>query len=316
MKKETYIENILSEANAYKEGNPSDAFITLLNQLDECEESEHDDILLSIAQSLKKLDSPAGVGLLGVWYGGFVEHGREPEPYIPYLMESFLRFGKMAVANKSVNAIAGLEIGLDYLGQSLVAHLARSSSSCEELREDDELLDSIEEIEEFSNGGMWINELLQKVSDTLVVIHAEKKVGVRVHYKNLSNCFHLFTLLQEAIAHVMPEAKELSEEILHIAKTGEYINDDDSDDAWWHYGQAFSKEADVLASVFGELSPNSISRINGEQVMFLWSPIFEKRSWGSNFFRPYLEAMPPSVELIDVLTESEVEEWLSKGNKK
>jgi len=67
--------------------------------------------------------------------------------------------------------------------------------------------------------------------------------------------------------------------------------------------------------VFGEVSPNIISRVNGEQVMLLWSPIFEKRSWDSDFFRPYLEAMPPSVELVDVLTEREVEEWLSKGNK-
>jgi hypothetical protein len=177
------------------------------------------------------------------------------------------------------------------------------------LAQDEELLDKIEEIAEFSNGAMWIDELFQKVSDTLIVIHAEKKVGVRVRYENISNCFHLFTLLQESIASVMPGSKETSEEILEIAKKGEYINENDSDEAWWHYGDFFSKKANIFSSIFGEISPSSISRVNGEQVMLLWSPILAKRTWGCDFCRPYLDAMPPSVELIEVLTDNEVDKF-------
>jgi hypothetical protein len=112
----------------------------------------------------------------------------------------------------------------------------------------------------------------------------------------------------------MPGSKETSEEILEIAKKGEYVNENDSDEAWWHYGDVFSKEADVLSSVFGEISPSSISRVNGEQVMLLWSPIFEKRTWGCNFCRPYLDAMPPSVELIEVLTDNEVNKFFEDKN--
>jgi len=307
MREKNYIEALLKEADAYKDGNPSDEFITLLNQISEFEEREKDDILLSIVKSLKQIDSPLGVGLLAIWFGGFVENGKNPEPYIPYLMDSFLHFGNMALEDKTTQNVVGLEMGLTYLGQSLVAHLARSSTVRSELSQNEELLDKIDDISEFSNGAMWIYEVFQKVSDTLVVIHAEEKVGVRVRYENISTCFHLFTLLQESIAEVMPGSKESPEEILQIAKTGEYVNEDDRDEAWWHYGQGFSKEANVLNSVFGELSPSSISRVNGEQLMLLWSPILDGRFWGCDFCRPYLEAMPPSVELVEVLTQDEVD---------
>ena len=305
----TYIEKILNEANAYKDGNPSDEFVTLLNQITEFEESEQDALLLTVAQSFTEVNSPLGMGLLAVWFGGFIENGKSSEPYISYLLERLLHFGDLAVKDKSTQNIVGLEMGLNYLGQSLVAHLARCSTVREALSEDEVLLDKIEEIAEFSNGAMWIDELFQKVSDTLVVIHAEEKVGVRVRYENISNCFHLFTLLQKSIATVMPGSKETSAEILQIAKTGDYFNQDDSDEAWWHYGHAFSKEADVMSTVFGEVSPSSISRVNGEQLILLWSPILAKRTWGCDFCRPYLEAMPPSVELLEVLTEDEVSRY-------
>ena len=308
MKKERYIKALLNEANAYKEGNPSDEFVELLSQISDFEESKRDALLLNIAQSLKQVNSPIGAGLLAVWFGGFVENGKNPEPFIPYLLKSFLHFGSLAVENKSTQNIVGLEMGLQYFGQSLVALLARSSTIREELSEDESVLDKIENIAEFSSSGIWIEEVFKKVSDSLLVIHAQERVGVRVQYKNISNCFHLFSLLQECIADVMPGSKNISDKILQIAKTGEYINEDDSDEAWWHYGQAFSKEADMMSSVFGEPSPHSISRINGEQVILLWEPILSKRIWDCDFCRPYLEAMPPSVELIDILTENEVDE--------
>jgi len=307
MTEKNYVEALLKEAAAYKEGNPSDEFVTLLNQISEFEESKRDEILLSIVKSLKQVDSPLGVGLLGVWFGGFVENGKNPEPYIPYLIECFLHFGNMALEDKTTQNVVGLEMGLTYLGQSLVAHLARSSTMRSELSQNEELLDKLDDISEFSSGAMWVYEVFKKVSDTLVVIHAEEKVGVRVRYENISTCFHLFTLLQESIAEVMPGSKKISESILQIAKTGEYVNEDDTDEAWWHYGQGFSKESDPLSTVFGELSPSSISRVNGEQLMLLWSPILSERLWDCNFCRPYLEAMPPSVELIEVLTQDEVD---------
>ena len=162
-------------------------------------------------------------------------------------------------------------------------------------------------MEHLSTGAVWVLQLLRQRSGQLVVLNIANKKGVVVCYENISNCFHLFTLLQAALGPVMPDARTVSEHLLDIAR-GE-SEENGHDEAWWHYGQAYVPEPTVAASVWGELGPDSISSIDGWQVLLLWPPILPSRSWDTSFFLPILHARPPKVEVMEVLSPSDVEAW-------
>jgi hypothetical protein len=197
---------------------------------------------------------------------------------------------------------------LEMLGQSAVAHLSRDTDLLGSLRSDDLAHRILEAAANWSAGPMWVMEVLRQRSGELIVLHGVEAKGYRVRYLNLSNCFHLFTLLQCAFGkNMMPGGKKPVVSTLAVAlgKGNEMVHDQ----AWWHYGQGTSPSPALASMVFGEATLDSIETIEGEQVLLLWPPILESRGWDGGFFSPLLAATPPSVRIVNELDLAEIEEW-------
>ncbi len=289
------IQEVLRAAQAQTGDGISDELRDNLNSLGQ--HSERREARLVIASKLSGLTSPVGAGLLAIWLGAGVENGISPEPTAMPIVEAMLRWSRSIPVREDQDVVNGEPpsdtiIGMERLGQGLVTHLARSSQQRFEITERPEIIAELERVEHISAGAMWVLEVLRKCSGRLVVIHAESRKGVLVRYENISNCFHLFTLLQGVLVKVMPDARRPSPQTLAVA-CGEQ-NEIAHDHAWWHYGRGDVPEANFSGSVWGEASPLSIPRIYGEQVLLLWRPILGSREWDGNFFGPFLMEAPPS----------------------
>ena len=321
------IEKLIALANneSFDENGISEDFVEALNGMEEFSNEEKVLVKVAVSKQIVDVDSIFGASILAIWLGGAVENGDNSDLYIDPILEKFLSIAKslnLPISDEenefdydgfSDSMDAGLVQGLQYFGQSLVAQMARNPKRHKEIQNDKETIQIIEALIPVSYGAVWIDELLQKVSNDLVIVHAEKHMAVRVRYKNLSNCFHLFTLLQEALVDVMPNSSKIEDkELLLFAKGLNADLEKASDKAWWHYGEATCNHANINASILGEMTPHAISTIDNEQVILLWSSIFSNRTWSSSFFTPFLEAAPPSVELIEVLNEEDTQVYLKK----
>jgi hypothetical protein len=91
---------------------------------------------------------------------------------------------------------------------------------------------------------------------------------------------------------------------------------DAKDEAWWHYGSCLSPTPELVYSIWGEMSPKYIQRIDGQQLMLLWSPLLASRVWDSGFYHPFLEVCPPKVEIIEQLSALDVQIYLDQVAKK
>ena len=284
-----------------------------------------------VAQALPGVSSPSGAGILAVWLGAGVEGGRDPELTCRPIVETFLRWSRTVetppVEDEDEDGEFGEETdeqggddypgldeetaaGLQLLGQALVAHLSRSPDLLKWVADSAEIFDEFERVEHVSPGAAWVMHLLMQRSGELVVLDIAQRKGFRVRYDNISNCFHLFTLLQGALASLIPEAERSSEDLLEIARGNS--QGDGYDRSWWHYGQPSCPTADIGASIWGEMGPDGIESVDGVQVLLLWPAILESRVWDAGFFSPVLHAALPNVEMIGELPPAEVEGWWAR----
>jgi hypothetical protein len=193
---------------------------------------------------------------------------------------------------------ASLLAQFQYLCQSAVTHLARLPAERQAMGQDAPLVERLEALGVYSHGAWWVREALLKTSGTLVLLHPPSGTGLRLRFANVSNCFHLFSLLQTAVGTRIPGGRIASDNI-------EEVNE-----AWWHYGNATSPKADLKASIWGEGLVREIPCVNGEQVILLWPPILESRKWDAGFLAPHLEAMPADAGVERMLTPDECNTWL------
>jgi hypothetical protein len=150
-------------------------------------------------------------------------------------------------------------------------------------------------------------ELLRKRSGELVVIHVPSGRGVLAKFENISNGFHLFTLLQGALSGVIPGAGFPNGQALAVARGGAQTAVSDS--ARWHFGRGDVPRADLSGSIWGEGSPDEIPEIDGSKVILLWKPILGARSWDAGFFGPHLQAAPSNVTVVRPLSDEELLRW-------
>jgi len=174
-----------------------------------------------------------------------------------------------------------------FLCQSAVTHLARLPELRESMGSDAALLERLDGLRGFSYGAWWVHEALTKASGMLVLLHPPSGTGLRLRYVNVSNCFHLFSLLQTAVGTRIPGGR-IPDEVIASAARGQG-KEAVTDTAWWHYGTALSPKADVAASVWGDGLAREIPRLDGEQVVLLWPPLLQQRQWDSGFLGPHLE---------------------------
>lgn len=291
-----------------RERQPSQALLTSLNALPQLPPEEFEWAKEQLLKVLPLLENPVGAGLLAVWFGAWVEKDLASVEMAPEtILKTMLGWtSHIDTSQDSEEPSEELLLGLEYLGQGLVAHLSRSeraySAACRT-----EVLEEIERVENWSVGALWVKELIGKVSGELLVLHGEMPKGARLRYRNISNCFHLFTLLQAALVEIMPGSGTLDSQLMAAAQ-GKVSVGGLMDQAWWHYGLA-SPQPTLAASVWGEASPSSIPALAGVQVLVLWPPLLGKRSWDSGFFGPVVESALPSVEVVEELPPDDVERW-------
>ncbi|MHA3916783.1 hypothetical protein, partial [Halovulum sp. GXIMD14793] len=87
---------------------------------------------------------------------------------------------------------------------------------------------------------------------------------------------------------------------------------DCNDEAWWHFGASTSPKPDLMASIWGEASPEYIPDFEGEQLILLWPSILGSRSWGDDSFHPILQNAMPEVSVQRVLSEKETGDLLRR----
>lgn len=261
--------------------------------------------------------APGSIALIAVAFGALVERGMSAEltgravldqlrAWLPYLPVP----GSDPDESPVPTPDQAMRLArFQFLCQSAVTHLARLPELRETWGGDASLLERLEWLSGYSPGARWVHEALTKTSGTIVLLHPTSVTGLRLGYTNVSNCFHLFSLLQTAVGTRLPGGQPPDEAIACVArgKNSEPVNDR----AWWHYGSPLSVTPDTNRTIWGEGLVREIPRVDGEPVMLLW-PLVLQRGWDAGFLGPHLEAMPADATVERMLTPDECRAWLAR----
>ena len=273
--------------------------------------------LQSAAASLDGLDRGAAVWL-SLTCGTVAESGIPAEIFGAALLTHFPSWlpdlpASLPDGAGCANPTAGQESLLklfQFLCQSMVSHLARLPEHRKVLGQDLKLLERLDDLGACSFGALWVREALTKNSDTVLLLHVAERQGVRLRYTNVSNCFHLFSLLQTAVGTALPGGRTPDETVAAVARGKRVASI--SDEAWWHYGNPLVPRAELTASIWGESLARDIPRVDGQQMMLLWPPQLKARSWDSAFLQPHLDAMPADASVDAALLPAEMAHWLDR----
>jgi len=311
------VNDVLEAAAEPMENPPSERLRQALGRLVALSDDEKEIVHLRIARALPDVEAPGGAGILALWLGATVERGADPDATAGFVQETLFRWLRSLpeppeddAEPPSSRLSAGLLAGIQMLETSLIAHMSRSAAALLAFRKHGEARTLVGRATDWEAGGMWLREVLNQCSGELVVLHGTESKGFRVSYRNLSTCFHLFTLLQGVLQGQMPGSRKASSQTLAIAR-GEK-GGETNDSAWWHYGQPSAPVPDLGSSVWGEGSPDSIESVEGVQVLLVWPPIMDHRGWDAGFFSPSLQSASPSVTVESELLPEEIERWRSR----
>jgi hypothetical protein len=275
-------------------------------------------LLAEAAASLTRL-SAGPATWLAVACGTAVERGASPEitgPAVFDLLRATLsglpewnESSSDELPELTSEQTATLEL-LPFLCQSVVTHLARLPAQRESMGADAVLLNRLNQISAYSHGAIWVREALTKSSGALLLLHPSARKGLRLRYSNVSNCFHLFSLVQTAVGTSLEGGNEPNAVIARVArgKSSEEV----SDQAWWHYSHASSAVPEIATSIRGDGLVREIPEIDGFRVVLAWPPILATRHWDAGFLGPHLDAMPADVVLEGALTDAECIAWLER----
>ena len=264
-----------------------------------------------VAQSVPLVDSVTGAGQLSIWLGSSVEAGCPAAATVEPLIDAFLRWSATLVTvedGEDPPAEKDCVIGLQMIGQSLVAHLAQEDGLRHSAVANRELNAELERIEHLTPGAWWLRGLLTQQSGIVSVVHLEKSIGFRVSYTNVCNCFHLLTLLQGRLEGMLPGTRPVDPQIFAVANGESW--EEVTDEAWWDYFVADGLGG--LSLLDGLQSPADLSVVGNSQVLFLRAPSAGGLSWDGGFFAPVLSASPPEVKMERQLTAEEIAAFTSQ----
>jgi hypothetical protein len=245
---------------------------------------------------------PAGAAWLALTFGTAVENGAEVELGLAELLQLFDAWCGQ-VAKDEDEAYADVAQAFPSLCQALVAHLARAPARRAALANNLGFLKSVNAAQGSSYGATWVRQAVEKSSGGLIAFHAPSRQGLRLRYTNVSNCFHLFSLLQTAVGQRLPGGQKPDQELAAVAR--DRADGKCSDAAWWHYADALTNKPHIGASLWGEMLVSHIPRIDQQLIILLWPKLLGSRSWDSSFFHPHLAAMPADVVIESELTAHE-----------
>lgn len=295
--------------------SPPDDLMNMIREIQEDDEAH--DTMNEITRRLPEATSPIGAAWHSVILGASIERGRDPAKTVKPIVETLLKWNRTLPDEPEdddtlIEIDAPTSQAIDMLGQATVTHLSRLPDF-ETHIDVPSVRRELGRTEAMANGAMWVMQIFRQESGSVLVLHATQAFGAMVAFENVANNFHLFTLLQSALAEVAaPGAKRTKARVVQAAREGCSATDAVRDDAWWHYGQAAALEPAPESMVFGEGTPEEIDTVDGQKVILLWPPIMASRGWGGGFFGPILEARPPDVRIERVLEDKEVLAWRSK----
>lgn len=274
---------------------------------------DHPDWMGAVAAQVSNLP-PHGAGWVAVSLGVLVENGHPADPSGPCLLEFFehllARFPEISDDDEDYPPLdEAQQIWLDAipnLARALVSHLARLPDRREDWATTESRMTRLEQLEGYSYAFSWVREAIQRHSAQLTVLHVESRQGYRVHYHNVANCFHLFSLLQCRLGTLLPGGQAPDEAVMTAALGGD---GQVSDHGWWHYGWPQHTTPEPLVPIWGEGLTRHLPQVNGEALILLW-PMTIQRSWDSGFFGPHLDALPANLTVERALSVDEVVETL------
>ena len=197
-----------------------------------------------------------------------------------------------------------------YLCQAVVTHLARLPAQRETMGGDAALMDRLGELQSLSHGPVWVREALLKTSGTLILLQPTSGFGLKIAYANVSNNFHLFSLIQSTVGTDVPDGRPVDPAIARVARGKS--TDTVQDEASWHYGSALSSKPEITTMIFGEAMVSDIPRVDGVPVIVLWPKILKSRVWDGSFLGPHLDAMPADLRVEGKLPAEEVAAWFKR----
>jgi hypothetical protein len=266
------------------------------------------------ARELSRLPPP-GAAVLANMLGTIVEKGSAVERSGPAVWELYLAWlpqihrgfaGRKELSPRQRQLLDAFQL----LGQSVVSHLAGMPQERALAARNTTLMAQLADLQDYTPGAAWVRQVLLSRSDDLLVLHLPSRQGFRLRYENVANCFHLLTLVQAAFGERLPGGRAPNRFIVDMARCVT-VAEEGNDEPWWRY-QTMRREEPGLADVSGEASVETISRIDGRQIILLSPPIEGAALWDTSFFTPQLFAMPANVVLEEALTPSKVEEWFAK----
>lgn len=156
----------------------------------------------------------------------------------------------------------------------------------------------------------------------VLVLNPNTRKGFWMKVFDVHNCFYLITLLEMELykkgwlTDYQIKDYIFSEEIYNTAIGAYYPKKSYTIDAHASY-QSYTAINDkenksaIGYMIFGEMPPEYIPKHKGFPVIVIKEdPLKGRRSWDSHFIFKCHEALSPRIEILESLTEQEVEEWL------
>lgn len=255
-----------------------------------------------LADRIATLGPTAGCWI-GVYLGGLVERGRlDAAISAPGVLRFFRRAVDELQREVNLEEWAGCE-GL--FGPAVITQLAVHGPTLASLVADEALLEQIAAVSATSGACFYVEGLARQQSGELVLLDPSGERAMVLAYTNVGSCFHLFTLIQSVLPASWSEGRTQPAEMLAVA-WGENARTEETagDSAWFHYCQPVGT-ADVTASVWGEMTVDSIGRLAGRQVLVVRPMVLKERNWDSGFFAPQLSMRLPSVSVVRPLDDNE-----------
>ncbi|WP_113468016.1 hypothetical protein [Rhizobium mayense] len=266
------------------------------------------------ARELSRLPPP-GAAVLANMLGTIVEKGGAVERSGPAVWELYLAWlpqihrgfaGRKELSPRQRQLLDAFQL----LSQSAVSHLSLMPEQRKLAAGDKALMAQLAELQDYTPGAAWVRQVLLSRSDALLALHPPSRQGFRLRYENIVNCFHLFTLIQAVFGERLPGGRAPNRFIVDMARCVT-VAEEGNDEPWWRYQTVRPDEQD-LVDISGEASVETISRVDGWQVILLSPSVEGAAFWDTSFFTPQLFAMPANVVLEEVLTTQEAAEWLAR----
>lgn len=236
-------EEVKADASAFQDSSIRELFLHAKAHL-----KQIDGLLGSIADFLDGEADTYKKGLACIIAGTLVEKGGDPagivgavvrqlERHLILLEAYFQQDDELSLAERFQTApdTVKAQVTSDFVVLATMTMICRDKQARIELRQNQQLLRLIEELEEQIDNLHFVNIVLGSEDDLEVVaLHPETSTGIRLRLSMVQNNFHLFTLLQDVFVQQFqaqePFASMPRNEVAVEAATG--VAYPDTDDAF------------------------------------------------------------------------------------